>query len=188
MALLSVPSWLEALDEPVDLAFDRVRGRRFFDRLFYSASAVGDHGILWVIIGAVQAMRGGRHRQAAKRVMVGVILESIIVNVGVKSLFHRVRPVVAAERPLPLRIPITSSFPSGHAASAFCAAVLLSDDDPRMAPVFYTAATVVALSRIHVKIHHASDVAGGVAVGLLLGHLGKRISPLPQELPSPPTG
>ena len=37
---------------------------------------------------------------------------------------------------------------------------------------------MVALSRIHTKIHHASDVAGGVAIGVALGHLARRIVPL----------
>jgi membrane-associated phospholipid phosphatase len=100
------------------------------------------------------------------------------VNIGVKSLFRRSRPVVEVPRPLPLRIPLTSSFPSGHATSAFCAATLLADGDPHLAPLYYGAATIVALSRIHVQIHHASDVAGGVAIGLILGQIGKRIAPL----------
>jgi membrane-associated phospholipid phosphatase len=100
------------------------------------------------------------------------------VNIGVKSLFRRSRPVVSEPRPFPLRIPLTSSFPSGHATSAFCAATLLADGDPHLAPLYFGAATVVALSRIHVRIHHASDVVGGMAVGLLLGQLGKRIAPL----------
>jgi undecaprenyl-diphosphatase len=73
---------------------------------------------------------------------------------------------------------MTSSFPSGHATSAFCAATLLADGDPHLAPLYYGAATVVALSRIHVKIHHASDVVGGVAIGVFLGQIGKRIAPL----------
>jgi len=105
-------------------------------------------------------------------------IESILVNAGIKSLFRRRRPVVEAERPLPLRTPLTSSFPSGHATSAFCAATLLADGDPGLAPLYYAAATVVALSRIHVKIHHASDVAGGIAIGMALGRAGRHVAPL----------
>jgi undecaprenyl-diphosphatase len=36
----------------------------------------------------------------------------------------------------------------------------------------------VALSRVHVRIHHASDVVGGVAVGVALGALAKKAWPL----------
>jgi undecaprenyl-diphosphatase len=165
-------------DEVVDGAFERVRGHRVIDRVFYGASAMGDHGMLWVMLGALRGLRGDHHWRAAVRVGLGVGIESVVVNAGVKSLFRRSRPVVDAPRPYLLRIPLTSSFPSGHATSAFCAATLLSDGDPHLAPLYFGAATVVALSRIHVKIHHASDVAGGVAVGLLLGQIGKRIVPL----------
>jgi undecaprenyl-diphosphatase len=184
MVRIPIPRWIDRWDDPVDRAFGRLRGHRSVDRLFYGASFVGDHGIVWVVAGGALALRGrdeqtrARNRRAAARVGIGVAVESIIVNLGIKSLFRRTRPVVQYERPFHLRIPLTSSFPSGHATSAFCAAVLLADADPALAPVYYGAATVVAASRIHVQIHHASDVAGGVVLGLLLGHIGIRVSPL----------
>jgi undecaprenyl-diphosphatase len=176
------PEWrarVDQFDASADRAFDHIRGNPAADRLFYGASALGDHGMLWVMLGALRGLRGEHHWPAAVRVGLGVGLESILVNLGIKSLFRRSRPVVDAPRPLPLRIPMTSSFPSGHATSAFCAATLLADGDPHLAPLYYSAATVVALSRIHVKIHHASDVIGGIAIGIALGRLGRRLAPLP---------
>jgi len=169
---------IDRFDEIVDGAFEHLRGHPPIDRLFYGASAVGDHGLVWVMLGALRGLRGDHHWPAAVRVGLGVGIESVVVNLGVKSLFRRSRPVVAEPRPFPLRTPLTSSFPSGHATSAFCAATLLSDGDPHLAPLYFGAATVVALSRIHVKIHHASDVVGGMAIGLLLGQVGKRLAPL----------
>lgn len=176
---------IRRFDDMVDGVFARLRGHRAADRLFYGASAVGDHGMLWVMLGALRGLRGERHWRAALRVGAGVAVESIVVNAGVKSLFRRPRPVMVVPRPFPLRVPLTSSFPSGHATSAFCAATLLSDGDPHMAALYYAAATIVALSRVHVRIHHASDVAAGVGVGLVLGQIGKRISPL-EARPVPP--
>ena len=169
---------ISRFDDAVDAAFDHLRGHLVVDRLFYGASELADHGMIWVMLGALRGLRGDHHWRAAVRVSLGVGIESIVVNAGIKSLFRRTRPVVDAPRPFPLRVPLSSSFPSGHATSAFCAATLLSDGDPRLAPLYFGAATVVALSRIHVKIHHASDVAGGVALGLALGQIGKRIAPL----------
>ena len=67
-------------------------------------------------------------------------------------------------------------------AALIDAATRLADGDAHLAPLYFGAATVVALSRVHVRIHHASDVAGGIVIGLLLGQLGKRIAPL-----EPPT-
>jgi len=169
---------IDRFDEIVDDAFAHLRGHRRIDRLFYGASAVGDHVMIWVMLGALRGLRGDHHWRAAVRVGLAVGVESVVVNLGVKSLFRRSRPVISQPRPFPLRVPLTSSFPSGHATSAFCAATLLADGDPHLAPLYFGAATVVALSRIHVRIHHASDVVGGMAIGLLLGQVAKRIAPL----------
>jgi undecaprenyl-diphosphatase len=71
-------------------------------------------------------------------------------------------------RPYRLRIPRTTSFPSGHATASFCAAVLLSQGTP-WGPALFALAAIVSLSRAYVRIHHASDVVGGVVVGLAIG-------------------
>ncbi len=131
--------------------------------------------------GALGALRGPHHRRAWRRLAIALAVESLVVNWGIKSLFRRTRPVWDQPRRFRLRQPRTSSFPSGHATSAFTAAALLSDGDPAW-PLYYSAATIVALSRIHVRIHHASDVVAGIAVGMVLGRLGRRLFPLP----SPP--
>ncbi|MFT5201275.1 MAG: membrane-associated phospholipid phosphatase, partial [Candidatus Aldehydirespiratoraceae bacterium] len=53
------------------------------------------------------------------------------------------------------------------------AAALLSRHTGGVA--WYALAGVVATSRIHVRIHHASDVAGGLAVGVVLGAIARRV-------------
>jgi undecaprenyl-diphosphatase len=108
--------------------------------------------------------------------------ESLLVNQGIKRLFRRTRPVWDQPRAFVIRRPLTSSFPSGHASAAFTAATVLSEDDP-LGPAYYVAASVVAASRIYVKIHHASDVAAGVVTGLAFGHLARRIWPKGQRTP-----
>ena len=169
---------VRAFDGAVDRAFARLRGKPKLDRLFYGASALGDHGLLWLILGAIRGLRSEHDWRAAVRLGLGVGAESALVNLGVKSLFRRARPIYEEPRPLRLRRPRTSSFPSGHATSAFTAAALLSEDD-ELWPVYYAAAIVVAASRVYVRIHHASDVVGGIAIGAVLGRIGRRLMPLP---------
>ena len=111
-------------------------------------------------------------------------VESALVNGPIKWVFRRARPMQETSRPLPLRRPRTSSFPSGHATSAFCAAALLSDGDPAFRPLYYSLAWIVAWSRVHVRVHYASDVVAGMAVGAVLGELGRRIWPLPPATPA----
>jgi undecaprenyl-diphosphatase len=170
-------SRIAAFDAVADAAFDRLRGNRVADRLLYGASALGDHSLIWFIVGTGRALGSSRRRRSAVRMAAALGVESVLVNVVVKSFFRRRRPPSSQPRPLPLRQPVTSSFPSGHATSAFCAAGLLSEDD-RLRPIYYGLAVVVASSRVHVRIHHASDVVAGAAIGALLGRLGRRLVPL----------
>lgn len=146
------------------------------DRVFYGLSSAADHGLLWLGIGAVRAARAGDPAIAIK---LGAVLgaESILTNGIVKSFFRRVRPPdhYTHDGPLPygMRRPITSSFPSGHAATAFLAASLLSKGT-RAGPAYFALAGLVAYSRVHVRMHHAADVVGGAALGLTLGAIARR--------------
>jgi undecaprenyl-diphosphatase len=165
-------------DELVEARVKPLRGNRVADRVFYTASELGDFGLLWVIYACLRALRGRRlDERAAVRAIVATGVESVLVNVLLKSLFGRGRPIEQLEHPLPLRQPLSSSFPSGHSTAAFCAATLLSEEDPAW-PVYLASAVLVAASRIYVRIHHASDVVAGMAVGLALGQIGRAIAPL----------
>jgi undecaprenyl-diphosphatase len=173
---------IRGFDRFVDTKFDLLRGRPVPDRIFYTASELGEFGLIWMILAALRAVRSRQGRGVARRVVTGMAMESVLVNGFVKSIFRRRRPVWQTEHPLPLRRPRTSSFPSGHATSAFTGAILLSEDDP-LWPVYFVIAPIVAFSRVYVKAHHASDVVAGIAIGCGLGILGRRLLPL-----TPPEG
>lgn len=166
-------------DAAAEAALDRLRGRPGADRLFYGASELGDFSLVWLLVGTARGLRSNRGFDAATRLGLGICIESVLVNVVIKNVFRRTRPPWEVDRPYRLRRPLTSSFPSGHATSAVCSAILLSDDDP-LWPLYAALAGVVATSRVYVKIHHASDVAAGMALGLGLGLLGRRFLPLPE--------
>jgi undecaprenyl-diphosphatase len=166
-------------DLAVDRAFDTLRGNPVADRVFYAASELGDFGLVWVLLGTVKGLRKGGDLEAALKLTAAMGVESVLVNGIVKSFFRRTRPPWEVERPLRVRRPLTSSFPSGHATAGFSAAMMLSEDD-ELAPLYFALAAIVATSRIYVKIHHASDVAGGIALGLLLGMIGRRLTPAPR--------
>jgi undecaprenyl-diphosphatase len=167
-------------DEAVDQRVDRIRGHRALDRLMYGATELGDWSLIWHVIGVGQALLPGRDPMSAVRVSAILGAESLLVNGGLKSLFKRHRPVWEEDRPRPHRIrrPHTSSFPSGHASSAFTAAVVLAQDDP-LWPLYYGVAVVVASSRVYVKMHHASDVLAGAALGIGLGTIARHLWPKP---------
>lgn len=166
-------------DRAVDHAADRIRGNAAADRVLYGASALGDFSLVWHLVAMSRALGSSRREREALRLVVALGVESVIVNAGVKSLFRRRRPIWDQHRPRALRRPRSSSFPSGHATSAFMAASLLAaGSSRRVRPAWFGLAGVVAYSRVHVKIHHASDVVGGAALGLALGRLVRRVWPL----------
>ncbi len=167
-----------AFDAALDRALDRVRGRAVADRVFYTASALGDWSVLWHLIGWGRAVVDPDRRREAVRLSTVLLIESIAVNQGVKRLFNRSRPVFDGDRPHALRTPTTTSFPSGHASAAFCAATLLSDGDPQRRVVWYALAAVVALSRPYTRDHHASDTVAGAVLGCVIGGAARRLWPL----------
>ena len=182
-ATLVLPPALAAkvrrFDEVVDGWFERMRGNPAADRLFYGASAVGDFSLVWHIAGVTRALAGPRQEREAVRLAGALGVESFLVNGIVKSFFRRSRPVRDQHTSRKLRKPHSSSFPSGHATSGFMAATLLSQGRPlRSKVLWHGAASIVAASRVHVKIHHPSDVAAGAVVGVGLGKLVQRLVPL----------
>lgn len=168
-------------DDAVDRAFDRFRGREPSDRVVYAVSELADFSLLWHLVGWSKALAGSdEDLEAAVRLSALLAIESVIVNVGIKSLFKRERPVYQGERPHPLRVPLTTSFPSGHASAAVVSAILLSDRT-KAAPLYWGLAGFVAASRVHVRIHHASDVLGGAVVGAGIGLALRKIWPHPRR-------
>jgi len=165
-------------DAAIDTRVDRFRGHPHVDRLMYAASELGDFSLIWHLVNTTRALAPDRRLEHAVRIAAALGIESALVNGPVKSLFRRHRPAWEQERPLRLRRPRTSSFPSGHASAAMVAATLLAQDDP-LAPLYYALAAVVASSRVYVKIHHPSDVVAGALLGLALAQVAKRVWPFP---------
>jgi membrane-associated phospholipid phosphatase len=175
-----------ALDDAVDQAFDHLRGNPTADRLFYTASSLGDFSVLWGLVGSLRGLRSEPDGDAAIRLLVCLGVESALVNGLIKSLLPRTRPVHDGDHPHPLRTPRTASFPSGHASAGFTAATLLADGQKSPWRFgWYGLAAVVASSRIHTRAHHASDVLAGAVLGLVLGRAAKRVWPLAEHSGDP---
>lgn len=174
----SVRALVARFDATVDAQVERLRGRPALDRVMYAASELGDWSLIWHLLGTGQALLPGRDPMSAVRLSAILGVESVLVNGVVKSFFRRVRPVWEDERPRPhrLRQPRTSSFPSGHASSAFTAATVLAAGDP-LWPLYYGVAVVVASSRVFVRIHHPSDVVAGALLGVGLGTVARHVWP-----------
>ena len=165
------------LDQWADDQLEKVRGNQLADAVFTNASHLGDFSLIWHIIGIARGLTSEQRANQAIVLSSFLGAESLIVNQGVKRLFRRGRPTESGDERFDVRKPSTSSFPSGHASSAFFAATLLSAwGGRRSAPVWFGVAVIVSVSRAYVRIHHASDVIGGALLGLSLGALAKRLA------------
>lgn len=166
---------VEAFDEAADRLLERFRGDPTLDAIFTAATHAGEFSLIWHVSGVARGLITGRHDQILA-LAVGLGAESLIVNQGLKRVFRRTRPTPEGDERFEIRRPLTSSFPSGHASAAgFAATTLIRWDGLRLAPLWATLGATVALSRPYVRIHHASDIVAGAAVGVSMAAIARQI-------------
>jgi undecaprenyl-diphosphatase len=124
---------------------------------------------LWLAIAGLLALFGGkRGRRAALEGVVAIGVTSASINLVAKSIATRPRPDRADPVPFAARdieMPASSSFPSGHAASAFAFAYAVGRHVPGVALPVRLLAGCVAYSRVHLGVHYPGDVAVGAIAG-----------------------
>lgn len=132
-------------------------------------SESANHSRLWLAIAAALALLGGNHgRRAALEGVASIAVTSATVNLGMKSLHRRRRPErVEGDGLLNRHVPMpgSTSFPSGHAASAFAFAYAVGRHLPGLAMPLRLLAAGVAYSRVHTGVHYPGDVVVGSVVG-----------------------
>lgn len=74
----------------------------------------------------------------------------------------------------PVRLPRSSSYPSGHSSSAFAAARVIATLQPKLATAAYALATQVAASRVYAGVHFPSDVVAGALLGTGVAEIALR--------------
>lgn len=142
------------------------------DDLFVWLGRIDKIGAVWVAIALVVAACQRRRLAAAvglAALTAVTVFAADSVSFGIKDLFHRVRPFAAHPQIQPLYHVHSSSFPAGHAATAFAGATLLSYLAPRASPAFVLLAVAIAYSRVYVGVHYPSDVLAGAGIGIVVG-------------------
>jgi membrane-associated phospholipid phosphatase len=78
-------------------------------------------------------------------------------------------------------MPVSTSFPSGHAASGFAFAAAIGHDQPWLGMALRFLSATVAYSRVHTGVHYPGDVV----VGSLIGEgIGQAVAGLMDQLSS----
>jgi membrane-associated phospholipid phosphatase len=147
-------------------------------------SHAANNSRLWLAIAAGLAVAGGEDgRRAAVRGTVAIGATSALVNIAVKPLWARRRPdraLAGVPRRRRVRLPTSTSFPSGHSASGFAFAAAIGQDQPWLGLALRFLAGAVAYSRVHTGVHYPSDIV----VGSLIGEgTGQAVAGLIDRLP-----
>ncbi|MFC5289794.1 bifunctional phosphatase PAP2/diacylglycerol kinase family protein [Actinokineospora guangxiensis] len=156
------------------------------DGWLMSLSRSANKSRLWFAIAVVLAAKKGKTRRAALRGVGAITFASVSANLVGKNLFPRRRP--AAEllpeyRRLAKR-PTSSSFPSGHAASAVAFATALGLERKGLGKVVAPVAGAVAYSRVHTGVHWPTDVLAGAAIGVGAAYATLHWWPLGPDAPA----
>jgi undecaprenyl-diphosphatase len=139
------------------------------DRAMTRLTRAADHSKLSIAAAALLSVtRGRKGRRAAFEGLASVAATSAVANLAIKPLGRRRRPDPAADE-VPLerqvRMPTTTSFPSGHSAAAFAFATGVGHVLPRDALPLRALAALVAYSRVHTGVHYPADAVAGSLLG-----------------------
>ena len=136
-------------------------------------SGLANNSKLWLGAAGALFVFGGRSgRRAAVTGVAAVGINSVLVNLPLKSASRRERPDretagVPAQRWVPM--PTSTSFPSGHSASGFAFAGAVAGSMPGLAIPIRGLAAAVAYSRVHTGVHYPGDVIVGSLIGATIG-------------------
>lgn len=166
------------LDQSVFLLINHLPHPTVINFIAQFVSAVGTVGIIWFALGVLLFIREEKkdlsRRQAGRKfvrqlVLIGVST-FILVELLLKPFIGRLRPVAEMGAIIIGNNDVyTFSFPSGHAAISFAAAIVLSKKEPKWRWLFYLLAVLISLSRIYLGKHYPFDVVIGAVIGWTIG-------------------
>jgi membrane-associated phospholipid phosphatase len=167
-----VTQWLSEAKAVDAAVYAAIAGGRTpaLDDAMRRLTRAADRSALWFGIAAATAAFGGSGgRRAARRGVTSLALASGFANLVAKPLTTRRRPErqeleELARRHVPM--PRSSSFPSGHAASAFAFATGAGAALPALSAPLRALATLVGYSRVHTGVHYPADVLAGAFIGI----------------------
>lgn len=137
------------------------------DRVMVILTSLGNGGVIWIIIAAL-LMINKKYRTIGLMALAALILSTILGEGVLKHVVQRVRP--SDDIPvvnLLIAKPLSYSFPSGHTASSFAVAGVLTQYFKGYRIEIFGLASLIAFSRLYLYVHYPTDVLAGVILGLI---------------------
>lgn len=152
--------------------------------VFVVASAWWVKWPLFAVAGGLADLARRRRVPAgALRALAAAAIAGLVVTL-LKETTERARPPLADPALDPLGVvPDSTSFPSGHSATAFAAAIAVGMAYPRLRVPLLALAAIVALSRVYLGMHYWSDVVVGSLLGVAIGLTTCRLCVLARRSP-----
>lgn len=139
-----------------------------FDKIMPIITMMGNLGIVWFVISSLLLLKV-EYRIIGIGVILALILTTIIGEGLIKHIVRRKRPFDQMEEKLLINKPITYSFPSGHTASSFAALAVFIQMNGKLGLMLSPVATLIAFSRVYLKVHYPTDVIFGMMLGFTCG-------------------
>ena len=166
-------------------------GGGFFTPFFEIISELGHGGIPLIILSLI-LMLFSRTRRYGTAMLFGLAIGALITNCCLKILIARARPYSDETKAffntdlyqklwmtVGQNVESDKSFPSGHTTAAFASmTALFLTGNKKYSWAAFIFAFLMAVARIYLVVHFASDVLAGVAVGVLGGILGTLLAGL----------
>lgn len=139
----------------------------WLDSIMIFFSAIGEEGICWILVSVVLAVIP-RTRKCGFAMMASMLLTHVLGNELLKNMIARPRPChVDKSVTLLVPCPTSYSFPSGHTANGFTAAVTIFAYYRKPGAIALFVAAVIAFSRMYLFVHYPTDILGGIILGTL---------------------
>lgn len=142
----------------------------FMDQLMVTVTSTGNMGLIWIFVALMLMIQdNARRHQFGFIMLIALLLCIMIGNLAIKNIVRRNRPFFHKNYKLLIKQPWDYSFPSGHTLSSFSAATVLFYLNNDVGICAYIYASLIALSRLYLRVHFFTDVFFSMVLGTTLG-------------------